>query len=155
MLEKEFVFLNHFFEVANSFDHNDLKDAIMVPHRYRAHFETQLSTPLEMRLNEQNFSFILGLACLLRGWLFQKIPAIISLLDSNQKAALIRDEVFKTFFSHSIAKQLSRTYRQISPDTATLIEHITRWPIQLKDDTVEACFDLLSLSIIQKEEDWK
>ena len=106
-------------------------------------------------VTEDNFKFVLALACKLGEPLFSKIPEIELSLVEKQASAPVYEmalNVFDELWHSPIAHYLARNLTTITVTHHALVMSLMKWGTKLPDNVVPLSFQLLPMIKDEKED---
>ena len=105
-------------ELSQQFDHQDVKNGYSLSSKVHEELQRKCNLSFRGQVTQQNFKFLLALACSVHSNLFTNIPELKRCLKEKDLHAPVQEmslKVFFEFFAFPVANYLSRHIDDIGP----------------------------------------
>jgi len=105
-------------ELATQFDHVDVKHSFSLSCKVRDDLKKKCNVSFRGQVTQNNFKFLLALACCVSGDFFANVPELTLCLTENDFQAPVEEmalKVFSEFFVAQVAVYLTDNINEIGP----------------------------------------
>ena len=115
---EESKFYKTVLELATQFDHLDVKHGYSLSCKVQADLKKKCNVSFRGQVTQNNFKFLLALACCVSGDFFANVPELTLCLTENDFQAPVEEmalKVFSEFFVAQVAVYLTNNINEIGP----------------------------------------